>query len=112
MSWTSTTENQIKLIHKRCLGYKWIYSQMIKQYQNTELKLIIPIIIVGPVIGVLASVSTITPQIGIQIVIATLALTSSIMGGIYKYVDCQGNVCVLKSYLGRYSSLSSNIERQ
>jgi hypothetical protein len=107
-NWSDNIETILKEMGESCLGYKWmnVYAARESEYRYAILMYIS--ILIGPISGVLSTVSS-----GyLQIVVTIFSFLSGVISAVIKFSQFEQKSLSHKTIASNYASLEGNIRRQ
>lgn len=108
--WNDSIENTLKEICDKCLAYKWMNIFSVKKNQLKYNILMYTSIIIGPISGVLSTVSN--TDNSISILVTVFSFFSGVISAIIKFSEFGEKASSHKTAATKYSSLENNITRQ
>ena len=107
--WSDNIEKIIKDIGDSCKGYKWMNIFCAKQNLNLYNFLMYSLILIGPISGILSTLSTIY---SIQVTVTVFSFSTGILSAAIKYSKLEEKSASHKTIAAKYASLEGNITRQ
>jgi hypothetical protein len=112
--WNSNIEDILKDIEESCKKYKWSSLSIAEKYSQIYNSLMYIVIFIGPISGILSTVSVSNPDHSnaINIFITIFSFISGVLSAIIKYSKLEQNASLQQSIAVKYASLEGNIRRQ
>lgn len=114
-TWTESIEKVIKDIGESCEGYKWMNIFAAKKTSRIYNILMYTLIFMGPLSGVLSTMSTVDEKDNsktIQIIVTILSFISGVISTVIKFSRFEQKSISHKTVASKYASLEGNIRRQ
>ena len=110
--WNDKIDKTISEIGDYCMGYKWMHIVLAKKYMTRYNILMLSTISMGPMIGLMGTLSTVVDSVTFKILITILGFVSGVTAAVIKYGKFQQKSTSHKTTAARYASLEGNIKRQ
>ena len=112
--WSENIEGILQEMKKSCRNFKIFNVKLSIKYHTLHNRFMYGLIILGPMSGILSSISTSEPDYFkvIQTFITVFSFFTGVLSGILKYSKMEEKVTEYKSLAAKYASLEHNINRQ